>query len=93
MVFAAATLATSCGPKPKPAQPVETNEVDEETMERESQNHPCTDPNPEDVKRFEQKLADAKTEEEKQQAQRDLDEARQPVCAPYGAPPARRRIV
>ena len=91
MVFAGATLATACGPKPKPVEPDESESRLPD--EREEQDHPCVEPNPERIKAAEQKLADAKTDDEKQQAQNELDQARQPMCAPYGAPPARRRIV
>ena len=86
---AGAALASCGGNKPK------TNETKQNELEedRSYQNHPCVEPNPERVKAAEQKLADAKTDEEKQQAQQELDRANQVVCAPYGAPPARRRVV
>lgn len=88
MVMGAALLGGgACGSKAKPA---------EQTMPEETdwhQDHPCSVPDPAKVEELEKKKADAQTDEEKAQIEQELAEARQPVCAPYGAPPARRRVV
>jgi hypothetical protein len=56
------------------------------------QNHPCSvDQNR--VDEAQKKVDEAKTDDEKKAAQQELDDARTPICAPYGAPPARRRVV
>jgi hypothetical protein len=89
-VFGAALASSACGGKHK--QEATTPDPDRE-QEMHVQHHPCSEPDPEQVKELEKKRDDAKTDEEKQAAQRELDEAKMPVCAPYGAPPARRRVV
>jgi hypothetical protein len=57
------------------------------------QNHPCVDPDPAQIEALEKQKAEAQTDEEKAKLEQDLERARQPMCAPYGAPPARRRVV
>jgi hypothetical protein len=57
------------------------------------QNHPCSEPDPARVAEAQKKLAAAKTPDEKQRAQQELWGAQMPICAPYGAPPARRRVL
>ena len=95
MVFASATLAAAaCGgsQKPKADNNEEGRNSLEEYEERNNQNHPCR-VNEYRVNEAQKKVDAAKTPEEKQAAENELAEARQPVCAPYGAPPARRRVV
>lgn len=98
MVFGATLAAAACGGSQKKA----TNNTDgqkalEENEEREDrrnyQNHPCYEPKDEDVAAAQKKVDEAKTDEERAAAQQELQRVSTPVCAPYGAPPARRRIV
>ena len=91
-VFGAVLASSACGGKHK-QQTTPPPFDSEQEREMHEQHHPCSEPDPEKVKELEKKRDDAKTEEEKQAAQRELDEAKTPVCAPYGAPPARRRVV
>lgn len=89
VVFASATLAAAgaCGgAKHKPAS-------DEMGEPRHHGGGGCTEPDQKQIDELEKKKADAKTDEEKAEIDKQLDEARQPQCMPYGAPPARRRIV
>src|SRR5687768_16838575 len=86
-VFAGALAASACGGKAKPAQPQEPPE------HHNYQDHPCSDPNPDEIARLEKRRDEAQSDEEKQRIEQELERARMPVCAPYGAPPARRRIV
>lgn len=51
------------------------------------------DPDPARIAELEKRRDEAKTDTERQQAEHELERARMPVCAPYGAPPARRRTV
>ena len=89
MVFAGATLAASaCAHHQKQQSPP----PEKEWPEQPYQNHPCG-VDQQRVDEAQKKVDEAKTDDEKQAAQRELDEARVPVCAPYGAPPARRRVV
>jgi hypothetical protein len=86
MVFASAALtATACGGSPKkPATAADEPQV---------QNHPCSDPDPNEVARAQKKVDEAKTDGEKQAAEQELQRVSMPMCAPYGAPPSRRRVV
>jgi hypothetical protein len=96
MVFAGAAVAASCGSSQK-----KTNDVtDDQTrgqreLDRDPnyQNHPCYDPDPKRIAELEKQRDEATTEEEKARIEQELQIARQPMCAPYGAPPARRRVV
>ena len=91
-VFAGAALATSaaCGGKAKPADPqVEQRELEEE----QRPNRGCVDPDPAEIERLEKRRAEAQTDEDKASIDQELERARMPVCMPYGAPPARRRVV
>lgn len=90
MVFASATLAplAACGGKSKPA---EMNTMPDE--ERHHGGGGCVDPDPKRIEELETRRDEAKTPEEKEAAERELAEANQPVCMPYGAPPRRRRVV
>jgi len=93
IVFASATLAaTSCAHKQKAS--------DEMGEERHHGGNGCIPPDEEKVKQLEARKAEVDKEPDsadKEAQERELDEelrsARQPNCAPYGAPPARRRIV
>ena len=85
-VFAGALAASACGGKTK-AEPHEPSD------ERHHPNRPCIDPDPNEIARLEKQRDEAKTDPEKQQIEQELERARRPECAPYGAPPARRRIV
>lgn len=94
MVFASATLAATgaCGgSKPKQQQQQEQQELEQERFQRHRP--PCAIADPQRVAELEKARDDAKTDEEKAAIERDLQEARTPICAPYGAPPARRRVV
>ena len=95
MVFASATLtATGCGhAQRKPA-------ADEMGEERHHGGGGCMDPDPQPIAELEHKKAEIEKERdgpqkdaELQQVDEELQRARQPQCMPYGAPPARRRIV
>jgi hypothetical protein len=91
MVFAGAALslgATACGRKSKP--PAQASDPPNDPY---YQNHPCTPPDEERARDLEKQQEAAKTEAEKARLQQDIDEARMGVCAPYGAPPRRRRVV
>jgi hypothetical protein len=94
IVFASATLtAAGCAHHAKPAS-------DETGEDYHHGGGGCTDPDQTRIDQLEaqkkeaQKLPDGP---EKKSALRDLDEqlreARMPQCMPYGAPPARRRVV
>lgn len=90
MVMGAALIGggASCGGKAKQADP--------QTMPEGRpfhHNHPCTTPDAEEIAALEKKKEEAATDDEKMAIDRDLQKARQPMCAPYGAPPARRRVV
>jgi len=95
MVFASATLAAAaCGGSQKKTDTTPDNgnaRVEEE--DRNYQNHPCYDPDPAQVAAAQKKVDEAKTDEEREAAQQELQRVNQPMCAPYGAPPARRRVV
>lgn len=92
MVMGAALIGSgaSCGGQAKPAEPAEPQTMPDERFHR---NHPCSDPDPAEIAALEKKKEDAQTGEEKASIDQQLEVARQPVCAPYGAPPARRRVV
>ena len=82
MVFASATLA-SCGGKSRPAEPPE-------------QHHGgggCSKPDQAEIDRLEKQRQQAQTEAEKRELDDQIERAKMPVCMPYGAPPARRRVV
>ncbi len=91
LVFAGATLvtATACGGKSKPAAAQEPAMEEQENY----QNHPCLPPDEERAANLEKQKEASKNEIEKERLQRDIDEARHGACAPYGAPPRRRRVV
>jgi hypothetical protein len=88
VVFASATLvaAGACGGKARPAS-------DEVSQPRHAGGGGCVPPDQMRIDELEKKKADAKTDEEKAAIEQELQKARQPQCMPYGAPPARRRIV
>ena len=95
MVFASATLAATAGCAHK--QHPNNGEMSEE---RHAGGNGCMDPDQDKIKELEARKAEVDKQpdsEEKEQQERQLEEelnrARVPVCAPYGAPPARRRIV
>jgi len=95
MVFTGAALAaTACGGKTKKAATAddEQREIQQGRDEGE-QNHPCSNPDPNEIARAQKKVDEAKTDEEKQAAEQELRQAQMPMCAPYGAPPSRRRVV
>jgi hypothetical protein len=84
-VFASALAIGACGGNKKPPkEPVEEHEV---------QHHPCAPADEARVKELEKQHAEATTDEERRALELQLEAARMPVCAPYGAPPARRRVV
>jgi hypothetical protein len=85
-VFAATLATAGCGGKAKRNDP-------EMPVEREVQNHPCSEPNPAEIERLEKQREEATTDEEKHALDEQIERAKQPMCAPYGAPPARRRVV
>ncbi len=85
MIFASATLAgAGCGGKGKPVEPVE---------QRHAGGGGCSDPDPAELQRLEAKKQAAETEEQKREIEHQIEQAKMPVCMPYGAPPARRRQV
>lgn len=86
MVFGAALTAAACGGTHKPAH----ESAGEETHHGGGG---CVEPDRDEIARLEKAEAAAKTEEEKQALDQELQRARQPVCMPYGAPPQRRRVV
>jgi hypothetical protein len=88
-VFASALAIGACGGTKKPAQDPAHVEDDE----RHVQNHPCIEPDPARITELEKQRDEAKTDEERKALEQKLQTAREPVCMPYGAPPARRRIV
>ena len=95
MVFGATlAAAAACGGSQKKAN---TNADGEKALEederRNYQNHPCYEPKPDDVAAAQKKVDEAKTDEERAAAEQELQRVSTPVCAPYGAPPARRRVV
>ena len=98
MVFASATLAASgCAHK---QQPKNAETMQEEQEERHHGGGGCTDPDPKRIADLEKQKAEVDKQPdspEKQQEEQNLDEqlreARMPQCMPYGAPPARRRVV
>lgn len=94
IVFASATLtaASSCAHHAKPN--------DEMGEERHAGGGGCLPPDEERIKQLEAQKAEVDKQPpsaEKDASERDLDEqlreARMPQCMPYGAPPARRRVV
>jgi hypothetical protein len=87
-VFSSAALVAGCGGKPKQAR-TEPHVIEDENY----QDHPCTEPDPVKIAELEKQRDEAQTDEEKRAIDEKLDRARMSVCAPYGAPPARRRIV
>lgn len=89
MVFASATFAATAGCAHHQKQAQTPTEEEKHNAMRE---HPCG-VDQQRVDEAQKKLDEAKTDEDKQAAQHELDDARIPVCAPYGAPPARRRVV
>jgi hypothetical protein len=99
MVFASATLVASAGCAHKQQQqPTTSDDVDR--RERHPGGGGCAPPDEQKIKSLEARKAENEKlpdSYEKEQEQRNLEEqlnrARMPVCAPYGAPPARRRIV
>lgn len=95
MVFASATLAVAAcgGSQKKPNTNADGEKALEEDERENYQDHPCYDPTPEGIAAAQKKVDEAKTDEERAAAQRELERVRTPVCAPYGAPPARRRVV
>jgi hypothetical protein len=90
IVFGAAIVGAGCGPKPKANDPADAES--RLPQERHHGGGGCSEPDPAEIERLEKAKADA-SEEDKPAIEQQLQEARQPVCAPYGAPPARRRIV
>jgi hypothetical protein len=93
VVFASATLAASaCAHHAKP--------VDEQGEARHGGGD-CVGPDEAKIKELEAQKAEIQKQQPPEpgadQALRNIDEelehARQPNCAPYGAPPARRRVV
>lgn len=84
-VFAGAVLALpACGGKAKPSEPIE---------EHRHGGGGCVDPDPDEIARLEKQRDEAASEEERRAIEQELEGARMPVCMPYGAPPARRRVV
>src|SRR6187551_3794003 len=93
MVFASATLAAAaCGSSQKKVNNNDDGQkaLDEYNERENYQNHPCSDPDPAEVAEAQKQVDEAKTAEEKQAAEAHLAKVNQSVCAPYGAPPARR---
>ncbi len=89
MVMSAALVgvgAPGCAHKQKPP-------ADEMGEERHHGGGGCIDPDPAKIEELEKRKAAAETDEDKAIIERQLQEARQPMCAPYGAPPSRRRVV
>lgn len=94
IVFASTTLAataTGCAHRQKAA---------DEMGEPRHGGGGCVDPDPKQIAELEQQKAEIDKQPdsaEKNAAEHDIDEklreARMPQCMPYGAPPARRRIV
>jgi hypothetical protein len=94
MVFAGASAAAACGGSQKKATTPDANgNARVEQEDRNYQNHPCYDPDPAQVAAAQKKVDEAKTDQERDAAQQELQRVNQPMCAPYGAPPARRRVV
>jgi hypothetical protein len=95
MVFAGASAAAACGGSQKntATTPDPNGNARVEQEDRNYQNHPCYDPDPAQVAAAQKKVDEAKTDQEREAAQQELQRVNQPMCAPYGAPPARRRIV
>jgi hypothetical protein len=92
-VFASALAIGACGGGAKKAQEPEQTQDDPERFMNQRRGGPCVVRDPAKVTELEKQLAEAKTDEEKREIQNQLNEARAPICAPYGAPPARRRVV
>lgn len=89
MVMGAALVgvgATGCAHKQKPP-------AEELDSEHQHGGGGCSDPDPAEIARLEKLKEQQETEEDKAAIERQLQEARQPVCMPYGAPPSRRRVV
>jgi hypothetical protein len=96
VVFAGVTVAAACGGSQKKTTTPDDNaerRLEEKEDRRHYQDHPCYDPDPAQVAAAQKKVDEAKTDEERSAAQQELQRVNQPMCAPYGAPPARRRIV
>ena len=101
IVFASATLAATAGCAHK------QKSADEMGEERHAGGNGCIPPDDDKIKQLEARKAELQkqqsqesdetqkyaTEQEIRQVDEDLQHARMPNCAPYGAPPARRRIV
>lgn len=84
MIFGAALTAAACGGKAKgPDDPSEEHHG----------GGGCIDPDKDKIAELEKRKAEAKSEDEKQAIDEELQRARQPVCMPYGAPPRRKRVV
>lgn len=87
MVFGAALGATAaCGGKAKPA-------VQEPVEEQHHGGGGCLPPDQQRIADLEKQKTEATTDEERIALEQELENARQPACMPYGAPPRRRRIV
>lgn len=89
MVFAGAALVSTaaCGGKNKSA---ETFPEDEQ---QERRGGGCVDPDEKRIAELEAQRDAAQTPEERAAIEQELENARKPMCMPYGAPPARRRVV
>ncbi|MCX5741356.1 MAG: hypothetical protein NT062_02525 [Proteobacteria bacterium] len=83
VIFASATLA-ACGGA------ATSREVEEP---RHHGGGGCTDPDPAEIARLEKQRQEAATEDDKRALDAELQRAKMPVCMPYGAPTARRRVV
>jgi hypothetical protein len=85
VVFGAALTATACGGKQKAG--------DEAPPHQHAGGGGCSQPDQAHVEELKQRRAQAQTEDEKRALDQEIERAQMPVCMPYGAPPARRRIV
>ena len=93
VVFAGAAVAAGCGSSQKKTNNADNEQREIQEQDHNYQNHPCYDPDPAQVAAAQKKVDEAKTDEERAAAEQELQRVNQPMCAPYGAPPARRRVV